>query len=176
MPIPPLVLPAVLLALAWGAPAGGPQRDTLPRTSCRVSRVIDGDTFTCSGGRRVRLLSIDAPERGQRPAGDSATAALQRLIHRDVAVALELGRDSVDRYGRTLAFVWLEDGRLVNEELVRAGWAVVFLYDRKNLQYAGRLQATEDSARLARRGWWRGGTIPCRPRQFRARTCGRRAS
>lgn len=144
-----------------------------PRSPCRVARVIDGDTFTCSGGRRVRLLLVDAPERSQHPAGDSATAALQRLIHRDVEVALEFGRDSTDRYGRTLAFVWLEDGRMVNQELVRRGWAVVYLYDRKNLRYAPRIEAAQDSARTERRGWWRDGEIACPPKAFRSRRCGR---
>ena len=160
----------VLLA----APLAGQRPDTTrPRPTCRVSRVIDGDTFTCTGGRRVRLLLIDAPEGAQHPAGDSATAALQRLIHRDVDVTLELGGDSTDRYGRTLAFVWLADGRLVNEELVRRGWAVVYLYDRKNLRYAPRIEAAQDSARARRQGWWRDGVIPCPPKAFRDRTCGR---
>jgi micrococcal nuclease len=164
----------VILTLACGGSATAQVVPGLPpRPTCRVSRVIDGDTFTCSGGRRVRLLSIDAPEVAQRPAGDSSKAALQRLIHRDVEVSLELGRDSLDRYGRTLAFVWLPDGRLVNEELVQRGWAVVYLYDRKNLQHADRLQAAEDSARTNDRGWWRNGAIDCRPKAYRDRLCGR---
>lgn len=156
------LLPFLLLALTQQAPV---------RTACRVSRVIDGDTFTCTGGRRVRLLSIDAPEKSQGTAGDSATASLQRLIHDGVDVTLELGRDSLDRYGRTLAFAFRADSLLINEEMVRRGWAVVYLYDRKNLQYASRLQAAEDSAKAARRGWWATGTISCRPSDFRHRTC-----
>ena len=60
---------------------------------------------------------------------------------------------------------------LVNEEMVRRGWALVYLYDRKNLQYAERLQAAEDSARTARRGWWASGEIACRPSEFRHRAC-----
>ena len=141
------------------------------RSSCRVNRILDGDTFTCTGGRRVRLLSIDAPESRQGPAGDSATAALQRLIRGGDRVTLELGRDSLDRYGRTLAFAFRSDSLLVNEEMVRRGWALVYLYDRKNLQYAERLRAAEDSARTARRGWWASGEIACRPSEFRHRAC-----
>lgn len=140
-------------------------------SACRVNRIQDGDSFTCSGGRRVRLLSIDAPELGQRPAGDSAKASLQRLIHDGDEVTLELGRDSLDRYGRTLAFVIRADSMLVNEEMVRRGWAVVYLYDRKNPRYAARLQVAEDSARTARRGWWARGEIACRPSGFRRRAC-----
>lgn len=163
----------LLLAVALFGPGGTPTQDSVPaRVACRVARVIDGDTFTCTGGRRVRLLLIDAPEGAQHPAGDSATAALQRLIHRDVEVSLELGRQPTDRYGRSLAFAWLPDGRMVNEELVRAGWAVVYLYDRKNLKYAPRIEAAADSARASRRGWWRGGEITCPPKAFRDRECG----
>lgn len=165
------LLPFLVLLAAPLAAQGTDMMAT--RLTCRVSRVIDGDTFTCAGGRRVRLLLIDAPEGAQHPAGDSATAALQRLIHRDVDVSLEFGRDSTDRYGRTLAFVWLADGRMINEELVRRGWAVVYLYDRKNLRYAPRIEAAQDSARAARRGWWRDGEIPCPPKAFRDRACGR---
>ncbi|HVX89517.1 MAG TPA: thermonuclease family protein [Gemmatimonadales bacterium] len=119
----------------------------------------------------MRLLSIDAPEARQGPAGDSAKASLQRLIHDGVRVTLELGRDSLDRYGRTLAFAFREDSLFINEEMVRRGWAVVYLYDRKNPQYADRLQAAEDSARAARRGWWATGAIACRPSDFRHRAC-----
>lgn len=160
------------LLVLFAAPLVAQQADTARlRASCRVSRVIDGDTFTCSGGRRVRLLSIDAPEARQGPAGDSAKASLQRLIHDGVRVTLELGRDSLDRYGRTLAFAFREDSLFINEEMVRRGWAVVYLYDRKNPRHAVQLQAAEDSARAARRGWWASGEISCRPSDFRHRAC-----
>ena len=164
------ILPFLLLALQAGEPHPGlpPQA---ARVACRVARVIDGDTFTCTGGRRVRLLSIDAPESRQGAAGDSAKAALQRLIHDGDLVTLELGRDSLDRYGRALAFAFRSDSLLLNEELVRRGWAVVYFYDRKNPQYGDRLTAAEDSARAARRGWWRDGAIGCRPSAFRHREC-----
>ena len=159
------------LLVLLAAPLAAQRNDTTTRPTCRVSRVIDGDTFTCTGGRKVRLLEIDAPEGRQLPAGDSAKAALQRLIHDGIEVSLELGRTPTDRYGRTLAFVWLEDGRLVNEELVRRGWAVYYHYDNKNPQYDGRLMDAEDAAKAARRGWWHSGRIRCFPEQFRRREC-----
>lgn len=170
MPIPRSLLPIAVLATLL-IQAGQAQGPRARRSPCRVSRVIDGDTFTCTGGRKVRLLLVDAPEGRQRPAGDSATAALRRLVHRDVEVTLELARDSLDRYGRTLAYVWLADGRLVNEELVREGWAIVELFNKRDQQHLGRLRGAESDAREERRGWWRSGTITCRPRDFRASRC-----
>ena len=160
------------LLLMLAAPVAAQRPEVTPvHASCRVSRVIDGDTFTCTGGRRVRLLSIDAPEARQESAGDSAKATLQRLIHDGDQVTLELGRDSLDRYGRTLAFAFRPDSLLINEELVRRGWAVVYFYDRKNPQYGDRLTAAERSAREGRRGWWKHGPIGCRPSAFRHREC-----
>lgn len=163
------LVPLVIALAACGATVQTPPQDA--RVPCRVARVIDGDTFTCSGGRRVRLLLIDAPEGRQRPYGDSARATLQRLIQRGTELSLELGRDSTDRYGRTLAFAWLPNGQMINEELVRRGWAVVYLYDRKNLHHADRLQVVEDSARMRRRGLWRDGPIRCRPDAYRRGEC-----
>lgn len=160
-------MPRQLLALSLAAmPLAGQAR----RVPCTVSRVVDGDTFTCAGGRRVRLLRIDAPEAHQHPAGDSAKAALLGLIHKDVPVSLELGRDSLDRYGRTLAFVW-RDTLLVNAEMVRRGWAVVYKYNRKDPQYDPRLDAVQDSAQRSRRGWWKGGAISCLPSAYRRHRC-----
>lgn len=164
----------LMLSLLWASTMAAqtpPPDSTRGRESCRVSRVIDGDTFTCTGGRQVRFLEIDAPEGRQHPAGDSATATLQRLIHDGVEVSLEIGRTPTDRYGRTLAFVWLGDSLLINEELVRRGWAVYYHYDNKNPQYDARLMAAEAGAKRARRGWWRTGRIRCFPDEFRRREC-----
>lgn len=73
--------------------------------SAVVERVIDGDTVVLAGGRRVRLLGIDAPERGE-PGADAATARLRdlvqgRRVRLDYAPPL-LGRTE-DMYGRLLA-------------------------------------------------------------------------
>ena len=68
-----------------------------------VERVIDGDTFVLVGGEHIRLYGVDCPEvnePGFWPAKVFATNAL--LNHR---VGLE--RKYKDRYGRTVAMVWL---------------------------------------------------------------------
>jgi len=117
------------------------------------------------------MLLIDAPEHAQHPAGDSATALLRRLLPPDATVILELAHDSLDRYRRTLAYVWTEDQKLVNEEMVRGGWAVVELYGRHDQQHLDRLRVAERTARYGRRGWWRRGEIACRPRAYRQHKC-----
>jgi endonuclease YncB( thermonuclease family) len=114
----------------------------------RVVSVHDGDTVTIlSGGveRRVRLVGIDAPERGQ-PYGSAARRVLSaRIAGRDVQ-AIERGADS---YGRTLARLRV-DGADVNALQVRDGFAWVF----RRFENDPALIVLEDEARAARRGLW----------------------
>jgi micrococcal nuclease len=86
-----------------------------------------------------------------------------------VPVELELDAQKRDRYGRLLAYVWL-DGAMVNWLLVRRGWAVTLSY-APNRRYAPILDAAERQARLERRGLWAVGGFRCRPVEFRRRRC-----
>ena len=138
--------------------------------TCVVQRVIDGDTFACADRRRVRLLLIDAPELDQAPYGYSARRQLASLLLLDSRVRLELDVDWQDRYGRTLAYVHLDDGRMVNVEMVRSGYALVSVYP-PNVQYVERMRAAADSARAARRGLWSTSAFECRPADYRAGRC-----
>lgn len=70
---------------ALSAPRG-PVRET---RACAVARIVDGDTFDCRGGPRVRPIGIDAPELSQRPFGHRARRALERLIPVGSEVRLE---------------------------------------------------------------------------------------
>ncbi|RME32189.1 MAG: hypothetical protein D6800_00010 [Candidatus Zixiibacteriota bacterium] len=96
-----------------------------------VVRVIDGDTFELTGGDRVRLLAIDAPEEGEA-LHDSATALLRRLIL-GKQVRLSFARTRRDHYGRMLAYVFL-DTLFVNRVLIDSGLAWVYLFRDNNLK------------------------------------------
>jgi len=115
----------------------------------RVVAVHDGDTITvlASGrGIRVRLVGIDAPERGQ-PFSNASRHALEALVAgRDVRV-VERGRDG---YGRVLGRVYA--GAVdVNAEQVRSGYAWVF----RRFAVDATLLALEAEAKAAQRGLWR---------------------
>jgi micrococcal nuclease len=153
----------LLVLLACGpAVAGGPP-------PCVVARVGDGDTFYCRDGRKVRLIGVDAPELAQGEPGREAHAALTRLLPSGRAVRLEEDAAPRDRYGRTLAYVWY-DGVLVNEALVRGGWAVLYTVP-PNVKYAGRLERAQRAARTARAGLWNGSAFDCPPSRFRRHAC-----
>lgn len=122
----------------------------------RVRQVIDGDTITVSGVGVVRLLGVDAPEKtgGYRQAerfGDDATRFMKQLVEGRI-VRLEYDGARKDQYNRTLAYVFLEDGTLANEAIIRAGWAET--YRRFDLVRKPAFLAAERDARNMRRGMW----------------------
>lgn len=149
-------------ATAIPAPAGLPV--------CAIARVIDGDTVECDGGERVRLLLIDAPETGQAPYGPLARLALEALLPIGTAARIELDIQERDRYGRILAYLYLPDGRMANEELARLGYAVVSVYP-PNVKHVERIRAAAVAAREGRQGLWATPAFECRPADHRAGRC-----
>jgi endonuclease YncB( thermonuclease family) len=136
---------------------------------CTVSRIVDGDTFYCADGLKVRLIGIDAPERGQGRAARESSAALRRRLPIGAWVRLERDVGERDRYGRALAYVWVGDS-LVNEALVRDGWAFLLTVP-PNVKYVKRLERAQQAARTARAGLWREPGLACAPRDWRAKRC-----
>jgi len=170
--MPRHTLACLLLAgLTLHSCGSAPRPNSTPRApvSCVVERVADGDTFTCRDGRRVRLLGMDTPELGQGEPGRRAHEALRRLLPRGTAVRLERDVAARDRYGRELAYVWT-GSRMVNEVLVREGWAMLYTLP-PNVKYAERLARAQKAASAAGAGLWKSGGFECSPRAYRRREC-----
>jgi micrococcal nuclease len=148
-----LILLALFLGLlpTCGAAPQGPPREAV------VSQVIDGDTLVLSGGSRVRLLGIDAPEmeKAGKPAdflAHKSKAALAALtLHQKIH--LEYDRLHYDRYGRLLANLFTPDHTFVNAALVRQGLARVYFHN-PNFRYREVLLAAQREALEANRGVW----------------------
>ncbi len=155
-----------LLAVALVA---APLAPRVAQPTCTVSRIVDGDTFYCGRGLKVRLLGIDAPERGQGRIGRESDSALRALMPPGTLVRLEEDVVPTDRWGRRLAYVWAGDV-LVNEAMVRGGWAMLFTWP-PNVKYAKRLERAQKSARQARAGLWRENGFACAPAEWRHRRC-----
>jgi micrococcal nuclease len=151
-------------------PAVAPVTPIGPTATCVVAHVTDGDTLRCADGRKVRLLLIDAPERDQGEFGGAARAALESLAPPGAAVMLELDVERTDRYGRTLAYVYLPDGRMANEQLARAGYVVPLVYP-PNVQHVERMRAAVAAVREERRGLWATSAFECAPRDHRRGRC-----
>lgn len=129
--------------------------------TARVVGVTDGDTLTvlhAKHSEKVRLVGIDAPEKrqayGERAKRFTADLAFDRTVTVRTA-----GRD---RNGRLLGEVVLPDGRSLNQELVRAGYAWWF----RRYSRDGRLARLEEEARASRRGLW-ADEVPQAPWDYR---------
>jgi micrococcal nuclease len=115
-----------------------------------VERVIDGDTIELRGGKRVRLLGIDSPEKKQYYC-EEATERLRQLVE-GKDVGLEKDATNRDKYGRLLRYVYV-DGVFVNLEMVKEGYAVLFTTP-KNVKHLEELMKAEDEAKLKRIVVW----------------------
>jgi micrococcal nuclease len=144
----------VLLVVAAG---GCAQTSPDPgRTSATVTRVGDGDTLDVSGGDRVRLVQVDAPELAEGECHALASLrALERLVPRGSAVQLESdpALDKVDRFDRLLRYVHV-GATNVNVELVRRGAATPYFLGGEEGLYADELLHAAEAARGERRGMW----------------------
>jgi micrococcal nuclease len=148
------------------APSGLPGQQT---SDCMIAGIVDGDTFRCRDGRKVRLIGIDSPEQRQRPYGEQARAALLRMAPPGTALRLEGDVAATDPYGRVLAYAWLRSV-LVNEALVQEGWALQYTVP-PNVKYADRFGRAQQEARARGRGLWSGRAFDCTPADFRRGNC-----
>ena len=123
-----------------------------------VTFVVDGDTFITDTGIKVRLLSINAPERANdthpaEPFADTATEFLSNLVLNKPVRLKTVANETHDRYGRLLAHVYLEDGTWVNAELLKAGLAHLYTFP-KTAHTAQPLFTAEAEAYTAKKGVW----------------------
>src|SRR3954447_18700654 len=145
---------ALLVGLAGCGGLGQSTASTDGRTAT-VDRVTDGDTIRLVGLGRVRLIGVDTPEvyGKQECYGKEASAFVKRLLHPGSEVRYRVGPEPRDRYGRLLAYVWLEDGRFLNQLLAEDGHALPLTIP-PNVDYAARFLAAARRARERDRGLW----------------------
>ncbi len=124
----------------------------------QVAHVFDGDTFRTRNGEKVRLLGINTPEiahgsQSSEAYGIKAKRRLRALINGQL-VQLRTDREKRDKYGRTLAQVYLRDGRWINDIMVREGLAHVYSF-APNFYWTDSLLKSEAAARNEMRGLWK---------------------
>ncbi len=124
-----------------------------------VARVLDGDTLELTDHTRIRIIGINAPEINHRARSTQAfaaeartalTALLGQSTHR---VALQYGSDRLDRYGRTLAHVFLPDGTNLAQQMLIKGLAARIAFP-PNMWAQDCYRHGENRAREQQRGLW----------------------
>lgn len=122
-----------------------------------VERVVDGDTFQLTNKEKVRLIGVDTPETVKpgtpvQTYGKEASDFTKKMLT-GKKVRLEYDVTEKDRYGRLLAYVYLEDGTFYNELLLREGYAQIMTIP-PNVKYADRFLEVQRQARDAGKGLW----------------------
>jgi micrococcal nuclease len=141
----------------------------------KILRVVDGDTLkiTYKGKQEsIRLIGIDAPEsrvnpRAKREAqrtgedmktivtmGKEATQFVNTLVKSGDKVSIEFDVEKRDKYGRLLGYVYLSNGKMLNEEIVKSGYANLLTIP-PNIKYQDRFVRAYREARGNNRGLWK---------------------
>ena len=134
----------------------------------RVIKVVDGDTVDVaflgetppecdSSCQRIRLIGVDTPEyykKVRQPYADEAKAYTGSCLGTDMLLQLDWNTSYKDRYGRLLAYLYAEDGSMLNYELVRNGYGRYYGKFKFNRQNMASFSQAEEYAREHRLGLW----------------------
>lgn len=127
-----------------------------------LSKCVDGDTakFIIEGGEySTRFLAIDTPEtkhpkKGVEPFGKEASNYTCKRLKNAKKIVLEYDDNATkeDKYGRRLAWIYVDDS-LLQKELVKKGYAkVAYLYG--DYKYTSSLKSAEKQAKIKKIGIW----------------------
>lgn len=127
-----------------------------------LSKCVDGDTakFMIDGKEySTRFLAIDTPEtkhpkKGVEPFGKEASEYTCNALGNASQIVLKYDDNSTkeDKYGRRLAWIFI-DGKLLQKQLIERGYAkVAYLYG--DYQYTDQLKKEEESAKKKKIGIW----------------------
>jgi micrococcal nuclease len=104
-----------------------------------VERVIDGDTIVVNE-TSIRLLGINTPERGEKYYQEARNFLEKVALNK--TVELKYGKEKKDLYGRTLAYIFIDEAN-VNKELVDEGYANFYFPSGKDAYYGSFVRAWE---------------------------------
>jgi micrococcal nuclease len=164
----------VLLALTATAGCSGFTADVASSTApavvgATVTRHTDGDTLRVrldgGGVEKVRLIGVDTPEvfGSPEPYGREASAYTKASLPVGTRVWLEVGLESRDRYGRLLAYIWIDKPtsdsdsevreKMFNARLLLDGFGSQMTI-QPNSKYADLFTVYAREARNAGKGLW----------------------
>lgn len=127
-----------------------------------IKKFVDGDTFWVDDGSKkglkIRLIGVNTPEtvHPQKPVefyGKEASNYVKSLLT-GKKVRLEFDVDRIDRYGRTLAYIFLKDGTFLNADLIENGYGQVMTVP-PNVKYSEKFLELERKARENNIGLWK---------------------
>ena len=126
-----------------------------------VSTFYDGDTFGIKmNGKeeKIRLIGVDTPEThhpdiAAQCFGEKASAFTKDLVgSQQVRLEADPLSTNRDRYDRLLRYAYLPDGRLINAEIIKAGYG--FAYTSFPFTKINDFKRFQDEAQAAKAGLW----------------------
>lgn len=130
--------------------------------TAEIIRVVDGDTVKIKmpngNEETVRLLLVDTPEtvhpsKPVQPFGPEASKFTKDLMSEGSIVEVETGIGERDKYGRLLAYFYV-DGKMVNKLLLEKGLARVAYVYAPNTKYLDELEDMQKQAQKEEIGIW----------------------
>ena len=127
----------------------------------KVIRVVDGDTMVISPNEKVRLIGVDTPESVHpkkalecfgKDAAQFTRAVVEGKTVRLMFDEINQRTQHKDKYGRTLAYAYLDDGQMLNRELIRQGYGRA--YTRFPFHHLAEFRVLEREARQRAIGLW----------------------
>lgn len=134
----------------------------LEEHEAEIVRVVDGDTVVVKTNEgveeRVRLLLIDTPEsvhpnKGKELFGEEASDYAKEILQEGDVVTLEVGNPDRDRYGRLLAYIWVDDMNF-NQHMIEKGYARVGYVYEPNTKYLDEFELAEREAQKKKENIW----------------------
>ncbi|OGG57465.1 hypothetical protein A2853_03850 [Candidatus Kaiserbacteria bacterium RIFCSPHIGHO2_01_FULL_55_17] len=127
-----------------------------------VVKVVDGDTLTIAmDGKNatLRLIGLDTPETVdprttvQCFGKEASNKAKQILSGSSVRIETDPSQGELDKYGRTLAYVFLRDGINFNKYMIAEGYGHEYTYNLP-YKYQAEFKEAERKAREEKKGLW----------------------
>lgn len=159
----------VMVALVYEAQTSGflnlGLTTTVPNTVgvyYEVTKVTDGDTIRImmdGKSEAVRLIGINTPETVDRRRtvecfGKEASARMKELAQgKIVRLEYDESQSLRDAYGRLLAYVYLEDGQMINRKMIAEGYAYEYTY-MTPYAYQKEFRELQRLAQTSERGLW----------------------
>ena len=130
----------------------------------KVLEVVDGDTIKINyeGQKKlIRILGMNTPEkknpfRPQECFGEEASKRAKEIFKNSKYVSLEFdgSQQRVDKFGRLLAYVFLENGENFEEKMIREGYAYEYTYHGRIYKYQKKFKEAQKYAEKNRLGLW----------------------
>lgn len=118
----------------------------------KVTKVIDGDTITIDTGQKIRYIGINTPEIETSECYATEASKINSNLVLGKTVKLEKDVSEVDKYGRLLRYVYL-DNQMINDELVKDGFAKIETVP-PDVKFKGQFIKSEKYAKENNRGIW----------------------